>query len=97
MHQENRNFLEANFSHRSNVRLFNKYYGTPKVPSELNSSIPVLEQLFVCAIISEQYKAKQLTKAHVCEHQNFLKHSHQHVTRKHLNVRVESPYVCSFP
>lgn len=49
--------------------------------------------------ISEQYKAKQLTKAHVFEHflKNFLKHSHQHATGKHLNVGVESLHGRSFP
>lgn len=50
----------------------------------------------MCAAISERYKAKQLTKAHVLQHPKCLKHSHHHVTRKHLKARVESPYVVHF-
>lgn len=76
MHQRmNRDMLlkqiaatEEIFIHLTNI------CGMPNVPSELNSPIPVLE-LKMCATISEQYKAKQIRKAHVCEHQNFLKQS----------------------
>ena len=47
----------------------------------------------MCAVISQHFKGQAVRQRHMYVGTNFFQNnSHHHVTRKYLNLRVESPY-----